>query len=158
MDLNILQWCLYADYLKRLAVSEDFSWVRQGDPLSPLLCVLCVEVLASLIRRCPEVEGFLLPGAMGRQARVRLYADDTTTVLKDLRSLSNPFSCVNVCERGTGAKLNRTKTEAMWLGDWTCRSDEPLGLSWVKKMKNLVVVFGTIPRDHFNPCPFPVRL
>lgn len=37
--------------------------VRQCDPLSPLLCVLCVEVLASLIRLSPEIEGFLLPGA-----------------------------------------------------------------------------------------------
>ena len=124
--------------------------VRQGDPLSPLLYVLCVEVLASLIRRCPGVEGFLLPGARGRQARVRLYADDTTTVLKDLRSLSQLFSCVNVYERGTGAKLNRTKTEAMWLGAWRFRSDEPLGLTWVKKMKILGEVFGTIPTEHFN--------
>ena len=124
--------------------------MRQGDPLSPSLYVVCFEVLASLIRRCPEVEGFLLPGARGRQARVCLYADDTATVLKDPRSLSNLFSCVNVYERGTGAKLNRTKTEAMWLGAWRCRSDEPLGLTWVKKMKILGVVFGNIPTEHFN--------
>ena len=31
--------------------------VRQGDLFSPLLYVLCVEVLASLIRHCPGVEG-----------------------------------------------------------------------------------------------------
>ena len=152
--------------------------VRQGEPLSPLLYVLCIEVLASLIRRCPGVEGFLLPGARGRQARVRLYPDDTTTILKDLGSLSNLFSCVNVYEKGAppGAKRNRTKTEAMWLGAWRFRSDEPLGLTWVKKMKILGAVFGTIPTEHFNwqpnlrnwrnpsisgsrdPYPFPVRL
>ena len=58
--------------------------VRQGDPLSPLLCVLCVEVLASLICRSPAIEGFLLPSASGRQAHVRLYADDTTVLLRNL--------------------------------------------------------------------------
>ena len=42
--------------------------VRQGDPLSPLLYVLCVEVLANLIRRSPEISGFHLPGAKGQQA------------------------------------------------------------------------------------------
>ena len=39
---------------------------RQGDPLSPLLYVLCVEVLAYLIRRSPEISGFHLPGAKGQ--------------------------------------------------------------------------------------------
>ena len=38
----------------------------------------------------------------------------------------------------------------MWLEAWRFRSDEPLGLTWVKKMKIMGVVFGTIPKEHFN--------
>ena len=124
--------------------------VRQGDPLSPLLYVLCVEALACQIRSCSEIRGFLLPGASGKQARVRLYADDTTVILKDLSSLRRLFDCISIYERGSGAKLNRSKTEAMWLGSWRDRSDEPLGLTWVRKMKVLGVVFGTVPVEHDN--------
>ena len=127
--------------------------VRQGDPLSPLLYVLCAEVLATLVRSSPEIEGFLLPGARGQQARVRLYADDTTAILRDLRSLTNMFDCVSIYEHGTGAKLNRSKTEAMWLGAWKSRSDEPLGLTWVKQMKILGAVFGTVPTEQLNWTP-----
>ena len=117
--------------------------VRQGDPLSPLLYILCVETLACHIRNCPEVRGFLLPGARGRQAKVRVYADDTTAILKDFRSLFQLFALISVYEKGSGAKLNLSKTEAMWLGAWKNRTDEPLGLTWVKKMKILGVIFGT---------------
>ena len=58
--------------------------VRQGDPLSPLLYVLCVEVLPSLIRTSSFITGFLLPGAKGLHFRVRQYADDTTTFVKNI--------------------------------------------------------------------------
>ena len=44
--------------------------VRQGDSLSPMLYVLCVESLACKIRSCSEIEGFLLPGAKGVQYKV----------------------------------------------------------------------------------------
>ena len=127
--------------------------VRQGDPLSPLLYVLCVEVLASLIRRSPEIEGFLLPGADGLQARARLYADDVFAVLKNLKSLETLLSSIDLYESGTGARLNKSKTEAMWLGAWRSRSDEPLGLTWVKKMKVLGVFFGTVPVELDNWMP-----
>ena len=124
--------------------------VRQGDPLSPLLYVICVEALACLLRASSSIEGFLLPGAKGKRAKTRLYADDTTVILKGYFSLVNLFTVISVCEAGSGAKLNKSKTEAMWLGAWKNRSDEPLGLTWVWKSKILGVTFGTVPVDQDN--------
>lgn len=127
--------------------------VRQGDSLSPMLYILCVEVLACKIRSCKDIEGFLLPGADGKQFKVGQYADDTTSFVKDVVSLTNLFREINLYERGTGAKLNMSKTEAMWLGTWKDRVEQPLGLKWVNKMKILGVVFGTVPveRDNWEP-------
>ena len=116
--------------------------MRQGDSLSPLLYILCVETLACKIKECSEIEGFLLPGARGAQYKVGLYADDTTSFVKTVRSLERLFDVIRLYEQGSGAKLNVSKNEAMWLGAWRSRVDQPLGLTWVKKMKILGVVFG----------------
>ena len=126
--------------------------VRQGDALSPMIYVLFVEVLASHIRDSPAIEGFLLPGAGGVQFKVRQFADDTTAFVKNDSSLFSLFDAIGL-ERGSGAKLNLSKTEAMWLGAWKDRLDEPLGLSWVRKTKTLGVFFGTVDveRDNWEP-------
>ena len=80
--------------------------VRQGDRLSPLLYVLCIEVLANLLRGSPRIKGFLSPGSGGLQANVRLY--DTTLLLKGSRSLASLFESIDIFEKRTGAKLNRS--------------------------------------------------
>ena len=49
-----------------------------------------------------------------------------------------------MCERGSGAKLKKWKTKAIWLGQWRDRVDEPLGFTWVKKMKLLSIVFRSV--------------
>ena len=87
--------------------------VRQGDALSPMLYVLCVEVLACKIRASQNIEGFLLPDAGGLQFKVCQYADDTTAFVKSVKSLHALFNVISDFERGSGAKLNRSKTEAL---------------------------------------------
>ena len=44
----------------------------------------------------------------------------------------------------SGAKLHKSKTEAMWHGACILRLDEALGLKWVKKIKVLGLVFETV--------------
>ena len=74
-------------------------------------------------------------------------------MLKNLKSLETKLSLIELYDKGTGAKLNKSKTEAMWLGAWRSRSDEPLGFTWAKKMKVLGVFFGTIPVEQDNWMP-----
>ena len=57
--------------------------VSQGDSLSPMLYVLCVEVLACNVRASTNIEGFLLPGAFDSSFKIGLYANDTTSFLKN---------------------------------------------------------------------------
>ena len=45
--------------------------VCQGDSLSPLLYILCVEALASKVKENTEIEGFLLPGTKRRPVQSR---------------------------------------------------------------------------------------
>ena len=89
--------------------------------MSPLLYVLVSEVLSTQIRKCKEIEGFLLPGAGGLQFKISQYADDATSVLKSEDSLSHMLDVVYNFELGSGAKLNTSKSEAMWLGRWRGR-------------------------------------
>jgi len=45
-------------------------------------------------------------------------------------------------EQGSGAKLNTSKSEAMWLGRWRARGDSPFSLKWVNKIRVLGVFFS----------------
>ena len=57
--------------------------VRQGDSLSPLLYILCAEVLANSIRRDPGIRGFLLP----EHVRVLRFDSMRTTLPVLLKTL-----------------------------------------------------------------------
>ena len=126
--------------------------VGQGCPLSPLLYVLTSEVLANQICKNPAIEGFLLLGTGGVQFKVSQYADDATNFIKNKRSLCHLLETVNKYEMGSGAKLNTSKAEAMWLGRWRANGASPFGLQWVNKLKILGVYFsnGLVSVDEDN--------
>ena len=116
--------------------------VRQGCSLSPLLYVLVSEVLSTQIRLNREIQGFLLPGAGGLHFKVLQYADDAASLLKSERPLRFLLDAVRQYELASGAKLNTSKTKAMWLGGWRSCATTPFGLDWVPKIKILDVYFS----------------
>jgi len=77
----------------------------------------------------------------GLQFKVSQYADDATNFVKNERSLCNLLRVVDKYKRGSGAKLNTTKSEAMWLGRWRSNGVSPFGLKWVNKMRILGYLF-----------------
>ena len=148
---NFCQWVrlFYNNVFSRIICNGNLTapiflgrGVRQGCPLSPLLYVLVSEVLSTQVRKCREIEGFRLPGAGGLQFKISQYADDATNFLKTERSLRLLLETVRTYEKGSGAKLNTSKSEAMWLGRWRANTATPFGLKWVNKMRILGVHFS----------------
>lgn len=91
--------------------------LRQGDPLSPMLFVLSMEVLNALIRRA-DSDHLLSP--IGHDAisfRASFYADDMVVFVRpvqhDMRIL---LAILEVFERASGLKANREKSKAISIG------------------------------------------
>ena len=59
--------------------------VRQGDPLSPLLFILALEVLACRIHEENEIKGILF---MEEEIKLTLFADDMTCYLRDIHHIT----------------------------------------------------------------------
>ena len=109
--------------------------VRQGDPLSPYLFIVTVELLAVAIRSCSEIKGIKIDS---KEFKMVQYADDLTAFVSDIRSAQYLFKLLDQFEKCSGLKVNYTNTEAMWIGS----SETPLALKWCKTVKALGVHFS----------------
>ncbi len=114
--------------------------VRQGCPLSALLYVLIIEVLALQFRKNPNLVGF----NVGGEKIISLhYADDAVIAILQNRCFKEVIKDLEIYEAASGAKINYEKTKGLWCGKWKNRSDKPLGIKWTNKnVKNLGVFFG----------------
>ena len=86
---------------------------RQGDPLSPYLFVICVEIMAIAVRNDENIKGIKISDS---ETKLLQFADDTTAILADLNSAQALLKLLNDFEKVSGLKLNVMKTEAMWIG------------------------------------------
>ena len=134
---NFIKWVkiIYTDTKSAVKVNgfltPEFSierGVRQGCPLSALLYVLCAEVLGIEIRKNKNIVGY--KHSRTEEHKSCQYADDLVVVITTLESLNELFRILKKFEYATNAKINKSKTECLWVGQWKNNQETPLGLKW----------------------------
>ena len=118
--------------------------VRQGDPLSPYLFLLVIEILAIKIRENTDIVGFKIKGGI---FKLSLYADDMTLAVLDKKSAKRAFALIKKFANYSGLKVNVEKTEGMWLGQQKGCLDQPLGIAWPKKPIKALGIFHSYNKD-----------
>lgn len=101
--------------------------VRQGDPLSPYLFTIVVEILAISIRQNEAIKGIKIGN---EETKLLQFADDTTAVLADTDSAVKLFEILNLFEIISGLRINCSKTEGMWIGSLRNHKAKPFGIKW----------------------------
>ena len=89
--------------------------VRQGCPVSALLFIIAVEILAVKLRNSRDIKGIAIRRTK-KCIKLKQYADDTTLVLRNFESITCALKCIKEFGEVSGLKLNKAKTEGILLG------------------------------------------
>ena len=120
--------------------------VRQGDPLSPYLFIVAIEILAISSRTNKCIEGIKIGTD---EIKSLFYADDMTATLANISSVEILIKILNDFEKCSGLKMNLSKTKAMWIGASKHSLEKPLGLEWCSGVKTLGIHFSCAPSVKF---------
>jgi len=104
--------------------------VRQGDPLSGLLFILGLELLACKLRSDTSIVGITINNQITNNL---MYADDTTIFANSVTSARRALATIETFGQFSGLQASKKKTEAMWIGGYKERKDKPLDVHWPDK-------------------------
>ena len=153
---NFIHWItlLYSNAFTRININGFLTHeiplkcgVRQGCPLSALLYVMVIELLALQLRANPNIVGFTI---QGKRIISTHYADDAVIKITQNRCFKEVYKDLKDYEKATGAKINYEKTKGLWVGKWKSRTDDPFQdidpeqtkkIKWTNKNVGYVGIF-----------------
>ena len=113
--------------------------VRQGCPLSTILCIILAEVILENIRQNKNIQGIKISQM---EIKLSAFANDTTLYIGKNTSLIHLQNQLQDFELFAGVKYNRDKCVGMWLGVNIDNTEKPLGFKWnSEKIKILGYVY-----------------
>ena len=124
--------------------------VRQGDPLSPSLFIIVLELLALSIRNNDEIKGIAVDGS---EIKLVIFADDMTSFVRDKLSHRTLFDTIDLFSTYSGLKVNHDKTEILLLGNMEANSSE-LGVNEISKVIKILGVNFTFNHSLFYKLNF----
>ena len=88
--------------------------VRQGDPLSPYLFILSLELMSASMKYDPDITGIKINDS---EYMLSQYADDSSLLLDgNEKSLERSLFILEKFSECAGLRANIDKTEAIWIG------------------------------------------
>ena len=94
-------------------ISESFEIkrsTRQGDPISPLVFILCLEILVITLRSNENIGGIKVEN---NEIKLTAYADDATYFMKNKQSTEILLSTIEKFSKVSGLEVNRSKSECL---------------------------------------------
>ena len=88
---------------------------KQGDPISPYLFIMTIEIMAQLIRDNKDIEGIKLTSEI-EETKLVLFADDASFCTKNIQSLQNILLTLEKFKMYSSLQLNLEKSEVGCLG------------------------------------------
>jgi len=121
---NFIRW-IQIIYNKPCTIFKNNGWltgevhptrgIRQGCPVSALLFILSVEILASRVRENENINGICVDK---NEYKICQHADDSFLLLADIESLGQSLKTIREFSELTGTKLNKNKSQGIWLGEY----------------------------------------
>ena len=130
--------------------------VRQGCPLSPILFILAAELLAQKIRQSSKSKGIKLPSNV--EVKLSQFADDTTLICKDIESLKENIMIINKFAEIWGLKLNKAKTEAIWIGSQRKNKTRLLAIDITNEPTKTLGIYTSYNRNKNNDQNFFIKI
>ena len=111
--------------------------VRQGCPISPLLFLICVEMMGIKIRNDHRIKGLQFSKLNFTSAPLKIlqYCDDTSLLLNSVEELDAALEIIDDFYQISGLKLNRQKSIGIGIGSSKDIEGSPGNILWKKRVK-----------------------